>query len=171
LLSLKSACWKITDFEFTLEGESKGVYPTQNARGTVSYRAPELVNKLEVVMKSDIWALGCIIHELISGKRAFADDVKLFSYPSDDVKQKCPLSIVDGDPRLKTYISQLIKQILKAEWRERPSAKEILQVLLTLSENKSVVHVYDEESKKLGQKLDLPKNSKSWGNVSWQRCW
>ena len=41
------------------------------AMGTVGYMAPEQVNGARVDVRSDIFAFGCILYEMISGERAF----------------------------------------------------------------------------------------------------
>src|SRR5438477_311859 len=42
--------------------------------GTPQYMAPEQIEGREADSRTDIFALGCVLYELISGKRAFAGD-------------------------------------------------------------------------------------------------
>jgi len=42
--------------------------------GTPGYMSPEQANGSEVDARSDIWAFGCILYELLTGKRAFAGE-------------------------------------------------------------------------------------------------
>jgi serine/threonine protein kinase len=82
LFSVKDQRWKIADFGLAEQGTSKALIPTGNARGKESYRAPELVqvDTAKFSNKSDIWALGCILHELITGVKAFPSDAAVYHY-------------------------------------------------------------------------------------------
>ncbi len=42
--------------------------------GTPGYMSPEQVNGSEVDARTDIWAFGCLLYELLTGKRAFAGE-------------------------------------------------------------------------------------------------
>jgi serine/threonine protein kinase len=54
------------------------------SRGTVGYRAPEPIQyhgfPNKYTNKVDIWALGCILYELVLGKQAFRDDLTVIEY-------------------------------------------------------------------------------------------
>jgi DNA-binding beta-propeller fold protein YncE len=39
--------------------------------GTLQYMAPEQLEGLEADARADLWALGCVLHEMATGKRAF----------------------------------------------------------------------------------------------------
>ena len=49
---------------------------TDFSHGTPGYRAPELLkeSKGSFNNKLDIWAMGCILYELATGKKQFLDD-------------------------------------------------------------------------------------------------
>ena len=79
MYSLASQGWKVTDFGFTMQGSSQRPRTTVYARGTSSYRAPELIcgSSLKYTNKIDIWAVGCILYELVFRRKAFPNDYKV----------------------------------------------------------------------------------------------
>ena len=62
---------KLTDF-----GISQNLLSCNNFsydfQGTLPYCSPEVLNGQPYNMKTDVWALGCILYEMTSMKRAFA---------------------------------------------------------------------------------------------------
>ncbi|PRP79667.1 3-phosphoinositide-dependent protein kinase 1, partial [Planoprotostelium fungivorum] len=71
---------KLTDF-----GTSKELGNDERARsdsfcGTAEYVAPELLTEDYCVKSSDLWALGCIIFQLLTGKTPFRGETNYFTF-------------------------------------------------------------------------------------------
>lgn len=63
---------KVTDFGFVWLGGESPLTRTGSAIGNPAYTAPEqLRNPSAVDVRADLWALGCMLYELVSGGRAF----------------------------------------------------------------------------------------------------
>jgi serine/threonine protein kinase len=91
LLSIEDAVWKIADFGLSAEGMSQRAYSTQRARGTQCYRAPELLSETSIVSrKSDIWAFGCILFELVFPLKAFKNDFQVFQFAASRSRPTLP---------------------------------------------------------------------------------
>jgi len=82
LFSIATRVWKVTDFGLTSEGTSTGLRSSRYGRGKHCYRAPELVRESNMSFnnKADLWALGCILYELIANQKAFSDDYDVLRY-------------------------------------------------------------------------------------------
>ena len=65
---------KIIDFGLAkLAGQTR-LTKTGSTLGTVAYMSPEQIQLLEMDHRSDIWALGVVLHEMLTGKLPFRGD-------------------------------------------------------------------------------------------------
>jgi serine/threonine protein kinase len=129
LYSASDNVWKLTDFGVSAEATSKAARSTRYSRGTSSYRAPELLlDEPHFSNKTDIWALGCILHELATGRSLFREDwrVRLYHLGQETLSLDLPLC----DPFFQRQVSENILDLLNKDYRNRPSAtraKEIFE--------------------------------------------
>jgi Protein kinase domain/zinc-ribbon domain len=92
---------KIRVMDFGLAGIAAAIHGAEVRAGTPAYMAPEQLEGREVTIKSDIYSLGLILYEILTGKRAFeaatlAELIKLreqgtLTNPSNLVKDLDPL--------------------------------------------------------------------------------
>jgi serine/threonine protein kinase len=137
LFSVPDLVWKVADFGLSTEGTSKRASTTEQARGTECYRAPELLNRwgFSVCKKSDIWALGCILYELLFGLKAFSSDFNLCQHIQSGHGPTIPNLIFVGiNERFKKSLSELMNAMFALNWWERPSAQDILNLFAVLSQ-------------------------------------
>ncbi len=65
---------KITDFGLALLPEVTRVTETNRAVGTLAYMSPEQLGGREVDHRTDLWALGVVLYELVTGRLPFPGD-------------------------------------------------------------------------------------------------
>ena len=160
---------KIGDF-----GLSKILNKTNYAKtkvGTYVYMAPEMYNSEKYTNKVDIWALGCIIHELCTLDYCFSGN-NLFELMKK-ISSGCH-GIIDTK-YYNDYLQNLIDLSLKKNYRERASIEDILAILedrqLTKNEIKKTFSILpnDKDLKIINNrgivksKEEADKNP-SWGN-------
>ena len=62
---------KILDFGLALLTEGSKLTQLDTTLGTVAYMSPEQAQGAEVDHRTDIWALGCVLYEMVCGQRPF----------------------------------------------------------------------------------------------------
>ena len=61
----------IMDFGLARLTEASRLTKVDTAMGTVAYMSPEQGQGMDVDGRTDIWALGCVLYEMVSGQRPF----------------------------------------------------------------------------------------------------
>lgn len=106
----------ITDFG--LAGVADDIRGAEVRSGTPAYMSPEQLAGTEVSPRSDIYALGLVLYEIFTGKRAFAEKVAGPLRTRDEHTPSRPSSVVkDLDP----VIEKVILRCLETNPASRPA--------------------------------------------------
>ena len=118
--------WKLTDFGISGPALSNGV-TTMLSRGTPCYRAPELYReKARFTDRVDMWALGCILYECFTGKKAFLGDSDVATYSQD----KAPVISIPWPSQIwHNLLNSTVHHLLCDIESQRPTAATILDLL------------------------------------------
>ncbi len=124
---------KILDFGLALLTEGSKLTQLDTTVGTVAYMSPEQAQGGEVDHRTDIWALGCLLYEMVAGVRPFKgqyDQALLYEIVNE---QPEPLTGVRaGVPMELEFI--VGKCLAKDREDRHQSATEVAVDLRTLSE-------------------------------------
>ncbi|EGC33059.1 hypothetical protein DICPUDRAFT_56680 [Dictyostelium purpureum] len=98
---------KITDFGTA----SQPSHPTQPTRansfvGTAEYVSPELISNKETSTDSDLWALGCIIYQLATGKLPFRGKTEFLTFQK--VSNRDLVYPLNMNPTIKDLVEKLL---------------------------------------------------------------
>ncbi|MFC2167267.1 protein kinase, partial [Acidobacteriota bacterium] len=124
---------RIMDFGIARSLKSKGITGSGIMIGTPEYMSPEQVEAKDVDQRSDIYSLGIILYEMLTGKVPFEGDTPL----AVGIKHK---SEIPDDPkkfnaRIPDDLSQLIIKCLEKDKENRPqSTAEICTSLKQIEE-------------------------------------
>jgi hypothetical protein len=83
--------------------------------------------------KVDIWAFGCIIFELLTSEKAFANDFDLYHHHYFQGNTFKPISLHNYPPFLQQYLSQTVRELLDGDPNKRPSISQLHPLFDTYS--------------------------------------
>ncbi|MDB5334611.1 MAG: hypothetical protein JWN70_230 [Planctomycetaceae bacterium] len=126
---------KILDFglakaaEVASEGMSElNLTATGAIVGTPAYMAPEQANGDPVDCRADLFSLGCILYEMLSGQRAFSGATTFSILMS--LASQIPIAPDKLSPQCPPALSRLVMQLLEKDPAKRPvSATAVIQAL------------------------------------------
>ena len=125
---------KLIDFGLAVEAnENKGKVSTllnQSVQsvfeGSVFYSSPEVMENDIITYESDIWALGCIIYEMIKLRPPFSGD-----NPLTIAKNVCEGNyerLTENDFKVPEII-ELVNNCLTVDWKQRINIDTVCQIL------------------------------------------
>ncbi|HSP14289.1 MAG TPA: protein kinase [Thermoanaerobaculia bacterium] len=101
--------------------------------GTIQYMAPEVLRGKAADERSDIFALGLTLYEMVSGKRAFDGTSKAEVIAA--ILEREPASLIDIEPKTPPALDLLIRACLAKDPEERiQTANDVRLQLRAISE-------------------------------------
>ena len=119
---------------------SDAITATGMTIGTPRYMAPEQILGEDVDTRTDLYALGCILHELLTGEPPFVVEDKVATLMKHLNEEAAALSdpLPCGAP-LASELDQLHRAMLAKEMDERPAdAQVVVEVLEAVAQDRSL---------------------------------
>jgi tetratricopeptide (TPR) repeat protein/TolB-like protein len=118
----------VMDFGLARSVESAGMTQTGALVGTMEYMSPEQALGSELDQRSDLFAVGLIFYELLSGKVPYKADTAVASLLKRTRERAVP--VADLDPSVPQLLSNIVSKCLERDPKLRyQSAREILDNL------------------------------------------
>ena len=100
--------------------------------GTLSYMSPEQARGQEVDARTDVWSLGVVLYEMVSGRRPFEGTTQSDVLAS--LLEREPTALARYSPSVPADLERIIKKTLAKDPRERyQTARGLLVDLKTLN--------------------------------------
>jgi len=123
----------VMDFGLARLTEASRLTKVGSAVGTVAYMSPEQAQGMDVDGRTDLWALGCVLYEMVSGQRPFQgqyDQALLYEIVHEE-----PVALTGLRTGVPIELELLTSKCLAKDADDRyQSAKEIVVDLRTLAE-------------------------------------
>ncbi|GMQ82226.1 MAG: hypothetical protein BMS9Abin05_1671 [Rhodothermia bacterium] len=127
----KKGLAKVLDFGLAKTSQSTKLTQLGSTLGTVAYMSPEQARGDEVDSRSDLWSLGVLLYEMVSGRLPFASEYEqaaVYSILNEDPE---PLTALRADvPMALDWI--VSKLLAKSESERYQNASDLLVDLTTL---------------------------------------
>lgn len=127
---------KIVDFGLARRGAAEQGRSSEEStfKGTLSYASPEQIQGLPVDRRADVYSLGVVLYELLTGRRAF-EGRNLFQLSMKIIRGETPFRI-EQDGRLPRSLVDLVRKMMAVDPAERPgSAEEVRSGLDAILQN------------------------------------
>jgi formylglycine-generating enzyme required for sulfatase activity/predicted Ser/Thr protein kinase len=99
--------------------------------GTVAYMSPEQAQGRPVDARSDVFSLGAVLYEMVTGKRAFAGETQMATIAVILAGAPTPLSV--ARPDVPPDLARLINECLQKDRDARPTSAAVTQRLNALA--------------------------------------
>ncbi len=119
---------KILDFGLARLSKASRITKEQSVVGTINYMSPEQAQGYEVTKATDIWSLGVILYELLSGRRPF--DAHYEQAIIYQIVSESPPSLLDISPGIPPQLAQIVENCLNKDSEKRPASATDLKMLL-----------------------------------------
>lgn len=126
----------LTDFSIAHMKDASRLTTTGHYLGTPEYISPEILEGGEVAPPTDLYAVGLILYEMVTGIHPFRGS----SVPQVIKAQlfNVPQSPDELNPQLPRSVAQVINQALAKDARKRPQTAEEMSKLLLQARNQKV---------------------------------
>ena len=118
---------KVMDFGLALHAAENRMTKTEMLVGTMAYLSPEQVGGSEVDVRSDLYSLGAVIYEALSGNPPFLGEIQSILYR---IVHEAPESLSTRGADVDEELDSLVLACLKKDPAQRPqSAGEVADAL------------------------------------------
>ena len=105
--------------------------------GTAAYMSPEQAQGDAVDQRTDVWALGCVLYEALTGDRAFAGDTFPKVLRAILAREPDSAKIARIDRQVAEVVSRCLHKDAKRRWQEM---RQLRAALVGLEESRRLPH-------------------------------
>ncbi len=127
---------KILDFGLARTQNLTRMTRTGMIMGTIFYAAPEQLTKSSVSAAGDIYSLGVIYYQVLTGARPFSSDTAF--HIARQILKSEPLAITKFKADIPAPLAALVKRMMAKDPERRPAAEEVMKQLKEIEKSLSL---------------------------------
>ena len=130
--------------------------------GTLLYMAPEAIEGQPADVRSDIFSFGCVLYEMVSGRRPFTGESRLKIVAA--ILEKDPQPMSSLQPLIPAALEHLVFRCLMKDPGERwQSSRDLSRELKWISEEERLAQASEVASRPRGRLAGKPGERLAWG--------
>jgi len=135
---------KVLDFGIALALGRAEATLTGSVKGKASYMSPEQANGRRVDRRTDVWALGACLRELLTGTRAFEADSAVATLREVCERQLAPVSVLRPDlpPALDAVVGRALERDLEARFATAETFRAALEQAVPAAATQGALQAY-----------------------------
>ena len=138
MMLLSDGTIKVTDFGIAKQPNAESITMTDKAIGTVNYISPEQASGAKVDFRTDIYSVGVMLYEMVTGRLPFIADSPV-AVAMMQVSNE-PLAPKEINPQIPTGLEQIILKAMQKNPDDRfASASAMLKALEYFTANPDIV--------------------------------
>jgi len=116
---------KVMDFGLAKLLDAPSLTISEHPMGTVSYMSPEMVRTCKVDHRTDLWSLGVVFYEMLTGDLPFQSDTEVSTIFA--ILNHSPKSFTDYQVQVDKSVQYIVTTLLEKDVRHRyPSCEALL---------------------------------------------
>ncbi|MFO7818708.1 MAG: Stk1 family PASTA domain-containing Ser/Thr kinase [Halanaerobacter sp.] len=152
---------KVTDFGIAQAVTDATMQQTDSIMGSAHYLSPEQARGSKVTTRSDLYSLGVVLYELVTGELPFAGDNSV-SVALKHVKEAPPSPLEYNEDLSPQLVDVIMKALSKDAQQRYNSANEFLRDLRDLDESLEQTEVSNQETMIISpEELQARENNKN----------
>ena len=145
---------KILDFGLAKNSAYTQITKLNSTKGTIAYISPEQAQGKEATHQSDIWSLGVVIYEMLTGRLPFEGDIDQVIIYS--ILDKEPEKITSLNPEIPLELENIVSKALEKKPESRyQNIEEMLADLMSFKNKSSGLNSGQFISKRKGKSKRL----------------
>ena len=122
---------KLLDFGLAKMQHQTRLTQTGMVIGTINYMAPEQIAGTEATSATDIYSIGVMFYEMLTGRKPFMGETSIDIMK--EIIEKHPIEPIKYRPEIPLELNDLIMRMMGKKMAERPITEEVLQNLQIIS--------------------------------------